>query len=269
MDSSLTSSNRELEEFFSISYHQFARKDDGGNGGSELTPIVTADVRLLLEHLIDRRELDPDRVQVQIGLDGGQGILKVCMLVYEAVSDENGDSARKRLKHSDGVGGRQAKLTSVKRLLVIAAAPGVEETWENLKCLLEKLDISTLHPSCLLSVDIKVQLILCGKQSAASTHPCPYCECQPQFTCDCRRNTLGSLTRHYEEFIAAGGKKINAKNHNNCVNPPLLQGPSEAQVINLLTFPELHVMTGTVGHIVKQMIKMIPRAENVISRYMK
>ena len=110
------------------------------------------------------RNLDPERVEVQFGLDGGQGIFKVCMLVYEAVSERE-EQERKRARYSEGVGGRHAKLTSVKRLMVVAAVPGAEENWQNIKGILEILQIWGLcHVQ--LSVEIKVQLILCGKQSA-------------------------------------------------------------------------------------------------------
>ena len=270
LDSSLTSHNRLLEDIFSVSYLYFNKKSNDGSEEIEeevKKPIVIADITALVAFLIESRELDPDRVELQLGLDGGQGILKVCLLVYEAVDGEN-ESASKRIRYCDGVGGRKAKLTSVKRLMVIAAAPGVEENWYNIKCILDKLEVASLR-TCLLSVDMKVQLLLCGKQTASSKHPCPYCECKAPFICTCPRNTLGSLKTHYTNYMAAGCKKSMAKNFNNCINPALLQGPPDLQVIEFLTFPELHVMTGTVGHLVNNMIKAFPEGEELITNYMK
>ena len=40
-------------------------------------PIVIADITALVAFLIGSKELDPDRVELQLGLDRGQGILKV------------------------------------------------------------------------------------------------------------------------------------------------------------------------------------------------
>ena len=91
-----------------------------------MKPVIIANISSILEFIIDHRELNSDRIQVQLGLDGGQGILKVCMLIYEQIGNcRSVEADRKRLKYSDGAGGRQAKLTSVKKLMVAAAAPGV------------------------------------------------------------------------------------------------------------------------------------------------
>ena len=234
-----------------------------------MKPVIIADISGLLQFIIDRRDLNPDRIQVQLGLDGGQGILKVCMLIYEQIDNcHSVEADRKRLKYSDGVSGRQAKLTSVKKLMVVAAAPGVQETWQNIKSILEQLQIFSIN-SCVISFDMKVQLILCGKQTAASKHPCPYCECMAPFSCVCPRNTLGSLQIHHEIYIVNGRKKANAKLFNNCVNLPLLQGPHDLPVIEMLTFPELHVMTGTVGHLINNMMKGFPEGEKIIADFMK
>ena len=141
LDSSLTSHNRLLEDIFSVSYLYFNKKSNDGSEEIEeemKKPIVTADITALVAFLIERRELDPDRVELQLSLDGGQGILKVCLLVYEAVDGDN-ESTSKRIRHCDGVAGCKAKLTPVKRLMVVAAASGVQENWYNIKCILDKL----------------------------------------------------------------------------------------------------------------------------------
>lgn len=267
LESSLTASNKLLENIFSISSLAMLKKSINGKETEENMPVVTADIPALVAFLVQQRNLDPEDMELQLGLDGGQGILKVCLLVYQAVDSEK-FSGMKRMKYSDGVGGRMAKMTSVKRLMVIAAAPGVEESWHNIKTILDKLEISSLSGS-ILSVDMKVQLILCGKQTASSKHPCPYCECSPPFTCNCPRNTIGSLESHYASYVSAGSKKSTAKNFQNCVNPPLLQGAPDLQIIKILSFPELHVMTGVVGHLATQMMKEIPEGEEVISQFIK
>ena len=236
-----------------------------------MKPVIIANISSILEFIIDHRELNSDRIQVQLGLDGGQGILKVCMLIYEQIGNcRSVEADRKHLKYSlsDGAGGRQAKLTSVKKLMVAAAAPGVQEAWQNIKSILEQLKIFFIN-SCVVSVDMKVQLILCGKLTDASNHPCPYCECIAPFSCVCPRNTLGSLQLYHDNFIASGGMKTNTILFNNCINPPLLQGPQDLPVMKILTFPEVYVMTGTVGHLVNNMIKDFPEGEKIITDFMR
>ena len=60
-----------------------------------------------------------------------------------------------------------------------------------------------------------------------------------------------------------------ANNFNNYINPPHIEGPSNLQVIKILTFPELHVMTGVVGHLINTMIKAFAEAESIIAKFME
>ena len=53
-------------------------------------PVITADIPALVTFLIDSRKLDADNHTLQLGLDGGQSILKICLLVREAVGEELG-----------------------------------------------------------------------------------------------------------------------------------------------------------------------------------
>ena len=62
----------------------------------------------------------------------------------------------------------------------------------SIKEFLDLLDLDSLQ-SYGLAVDMKVQLILVGKQSAAAKHACPFCECHSMYDCNCPSYTLGSL----------------------------------------------------------------------------
>ena len=248
----LTARNKQLEDLFTIQDLNFIIKEKVKKKEVEqeiLKPVVFADIPALITCLLESREIDTEQHQLQLGLDSGQNILKVCLIVCEKEKDKE-EPLHQRARHCDGIGGREAKLTLVKRLLIVACAPEVAESWANIKTILEKLDIGSLG-SCPISVDVKVMLILCGKQAASSKHPCPYCECQAPFICPCLPNTLGSLARHYQKYVEAGSKKSTAMNFNNCVNPALLHGNPDRTILDLLTFPEFHVMIGTTGHIVK------------------
>ena len=52
--------------------------------------MITTDIPALVTFLINHRGLDPDNHMLQIGLDGGQNILKICFLVRESVGEELG-----------------------------------------------------------------------------------------------------------------------------------------------------------------------------------
>ena len=63
---------------------------------------------------------------------------------------------------------------------MVACVPNTQESWFNIKVLLVLLDLETLGTYG-LAVDMKVQLILLGKQSAAAKHACPFCECYGEY----------------------------------------------------------------------------------------
>ena len=155
--------------------------------------------------------------------------------------------------------------------MIVGAAPNVEENYNNIKKLLNLLDLESLG-DCPFSVDIKVMLLLCGKQSASCKHNCPYCECFAPFTCPCPANTLESLATHHSNYQAAGSKKSTAMKYNNCTQPALISGSPDKTMLEVFSFPELHVMTGMVGKLVKEMIAAFPNREagkSFINLFMK
>ena len=70
-------------------------------------------------------------------------------------------------------------------------------------------------------------------------------------------NTVASLWSSYASFVEHGSKLQQAKKYNNVVNPPLLTGPDGDKVLSLVYFPELHVLTGIVGKLVKEFEKQV------------
>ena len=103
---------------------------------------------------------------------------------------------QKQARHQDGLSGCQAKLSSVKKLMVVAAAPNTEESWENIEILLGELDIDSLS-ACPFAVNMKVQLILLGKQTGTSKHACPYGHGSAPFL-SCPPITLKNLDENYK-----------------------------------------------------------------------
>ena len=181
----------------------------------------------------------------------------MCLLMFTFIAV----NPQKRARHQDGVSGRQAKNSSVKKLMVVAAAPNTEESWENIETLLGELDIASLS-ACPFAVDMKVQLILLGKQTGASKHACPYGHGSAPFDSPCPLITLKNLEENYKAFQAAGGDEKKAKEFKNCIRPALLQGPPDTTALELLTIPELHLLTGTVGKLAQHLIKSFPIKED-------
>ena len=109
------------------------------------------------------------KLKRKIGADSGQNIFKVTMnLVEEEIipdSPSNPKKQKKRHKHS-----------SVKETLILAAVEEIPETRENVKTVLDKLNLHSEKFSFTLNSDLKLINIIIGIQGHSSSCPCPFCE---------------------------------------------------------------------------------------------
>ena len=137
------------------------------------TPVVyCTDIDSLIDTVIEER--GSENFELKLGIDGGGGFLKVCLNI---VSLDEKTTTSKRARYSDGVASKLFKSTSVKKLIILALAPGVLETHQNMFLLWELLRVSdsfkTKHPR--FSTDLKMANVLLGLMSHSSCHPCSWC----------------------------------------------------------------------------------------------
>ena len=105
------------------------------------------------------------------------------------ISKEREDLPEGRAKYAEGVLPRQFKDSSVKKLLILAAFPGVPERYENLKDILDDLGVSAIEHS--VSADIKMLLLLIGKPTGKPKYNCPFCDGSAPFTDSYSLYTVG------------------------------------------------------------------------------
>ena len=149
---------------------------------------VCHNVEGLISHLMELREINPDEQQVLFGFDDGGGSEKLMMLVM-SLSDHD-EPEKKRPKYSDGVFSQSLKNTGVQKLILLADVPDCQEHHENIKQILDEVNISGVDFSeC---TDIKMMLILLGKQGGNATHNCIFGDGKAPYT-ECRDVTFGEL----------------------------------------------------------------------------
>ena len=68
---------------------------------------------------------------------------------------------------------------------------------------------------------------------------------------------MGSLWHNYSQFVANGSNIKQAAKFDNVVNIPLITGAEEQEIISIFNFPELHVLTGIVGKLIKEFEKQV------------
>ena len=65
-------------------------------------------------------------------------------------------------------------LDSVKKIIILALAEEVKESYDNLQIMLKPMNLHNIKFYC--SVDLKVASLILGIQCATATYPCIYCE---------------------------------------------------------------------------------------------
>ena len=77
---------------------------------------------------------------------------------------------KKRSRHSDGVGARETKLTSAKRIFIVGSVQHIDEEYDHLVTIMELLDLESVGDICPMSVDMKMILLLVGKKYFTLLH---------------------------------------------------------------------------------------------------
>ena len=162
--------------------------------------------------------------------------------------DQTGEPDRKRTKYEEGYAAQDFKLSSVKKLFILAVTKTVENH-HNLGVILQQLGLEAIEFG--YSTDLKMVAIICGKQNASSKHPCPWCDGSAPWTSPTTPATIGSLWSAYNLWVTNGADMSQAKEYGNVTNKPLLTGDDDKLIRDIFHIPELHILTGVVGKIVK------------------
>ena len=195
-------------------------------------------------------------------LDDGGGLLKFLMTVKDKICEYqlelHNQEKRRRSTYAEGFQPCHLKYGGQKKVIILAFSP-TQEKYANIRPILERLGIESLDFG--LSCDLKMLLIICGKQAASSKFSCPFCDdCAPWVDVNTRRITLGDLYADYHKFQeirasatseAAALKK--AMTCHNVIHQPLITGPMNTKILSgFVHFPELHVLLGIVSKLTKE-----------------
>ena len=189
----------------------------------------------LVEHIIDQCDHPPDECMIKVGIDGGGGFLKVCMNILNSQNEQT----KNYFSYSRGAFSQAFYDSGVKKLMILAIAEFVKETYESLKQILELLCLESVVFT--LAVDMKLANVFLGLGSAALTYPCPWCETSKNDfgnqAMSGKLRTLGiirfnSINHQKALNVHLKKSKLLAASYKSCVNLPLLNLPDETKVLN-------------------------------------
>ena len=257
--------NHKLDDLFSVETLQMQKKvrgvkEEENKVKSVLsTGVYCNDCDALIQEVISQRGLNPHESTVLVGLDDGQKFLKICATIQSNIKAEDDLPEKFRSTYSQGVCSKNFKDSSVKKLLILSAWPDVPENHSNIKKMLDKLDVEAIEFS--VSADTKMLLLLCGKSLGKPKYNCPFCDATEPFDGDHSLYTIGDLFYWHEKYVEDGAKSKQQQHYQNVVNQPLITGPPEKLVLDLLNCPSLHILIGIVNKLIIEFEK------NVFSSY--
>jgi hypothetical protein len=113
-----------------------------------------------------------------------------------------------------------------------------------------------------VACDLKVANLLAGVQAHGSKHPCCWCNAKKGALDQCGElRTIGRITEKAAEFQAAGSIRTTAKNFENCVHPPIIEGPDNMVVLDAICPGELHILLGVAKRICDEILVAWPPLE--------
>ena len=288
-----------LDEYFNVEKLEFICKNsDKVDVTADVDLVYVKDLDVFITHVISERELDAEKVLVRVGLDGGGGSFKVTASIFETKFHQNQTEAEENQEHGageaeeeemmdqDGLPGLDQaeaaedgedygtsgnKLTGSNKLLVFALGEGIDENYNNVRIVVEKLKLHELH--CCFASDMKLINVLIGLSSHSARHACPYCEGEMTLEVGTLR-TFGRLADWHNKLQqdAANSRNLatfiqrNQKNYTNVIHPSLLKGDPEQTILSTIPLPELHLLMGVVNWALVLLYKSVPNKEALQER---
>lgn len=272
----MSNNSKKLEDIYKLEFCEF---DCENTDDKKVRPVVYADAEELVNSVVENRNVQGFYV-VKVMADGGQGFFKISFSIIpqnnsseEPDNDElNVNDVHERSTYSEGGSfGKEAKVSSVNKLILLCVVPQIKETYENIKIL---FDLTKLNNIAFKFIsDFKLLLIVNGQQTATSTCPCPYCfitlndlkKDADEVICDdvpdtdstdrsdqngCMPlKTYKNLRDDYNKFCDKGKNKKLGKECHSTINLPLFSEDDDTYVLEKCIIPELHILQGFVNHL--------------------
>ena len=207
--------------------------------------VYVKDISKFVLNLIEKRNLQLDKCLLLVGNDGGGNdkSFKVTLNIINLLEDE---SVQRKSSGSD-------------RSQILAEVAGIPENHHNIKKIFEIIKINDIkHFS---TNDLKVDMIILGKQSCSCKFNCCFCESFNLALCS-SLITIGSAVEHHQRYLnfcfmmgldpSSQKARVNLKsrNYKNHEFLPLLSNNFSAdwnkKIIDFMVPPSLHSMLGFV-----------------------
>ena len=100
----------------------------------------------LIDHICKQRGfVSGDRYFIKIGIDGGGSFLKVCINIEKFDESYKDDKQNKKWSYAAGACSKDFKDSGVRKLMIIGIIKDAQESYGNLKVILDLIDFEALE----------------------------------------------------------------------------------------------------------------------------
>ena len=187
--------------------------------------VVVKDVAKMVQYAVEQRGMDEKRTVVRISIDGGGGSLKILGSIFHENEEMDG-----------------GLLTGVNKVLILGYTEELQETWHNLRILLELLKLDTVKYR--LAADLKLINILLGISSHSGKYACFVCYGESNLVSGPLR-TYKHLSDLYDRYADAKHPTARMSSFYNVIKPCLVK-PSDLNLYvgDVIPIPQLHCHIG-------------------------
>ena len=201
-------------------------------------------VRDVGEHflwILEQRGMDAKSAKFKIYIDSGEGSTKI----LASVIDENYDPDIT----FTAIEQPNNRLTGVNRVLLLAYVEGIQESYSNIRRILELLNFKDV--TFKISGDLKIINILLGISGHGGKFACCFCYGECNLVSGPLR-TFRHLQEQYRMYEAAGFPTKQMQLFYNVIHPCLLNiADLDSPISTIISQPELHYLIGVVNWIFK------------------
>ena len=196
--------------------------------------VVLKDIAGTLDWIIEKRGMDKDKTIFRVNIDGGGDSLKVVANIFHA-----GEDSEIMFTSLEQPGRR---LSGVNRFILLAYIENLQESWHNLRILLELLQLDRINYR--FTSDLKIINIVLGISSHSGKYACHICYGTCQLTSGplC---TFQNLKYMFEIYCEEGFPHKRMQDFSNVVKPCLIN-PSNLnlEIGDVIAPPQLHLHIG-------------------------
>ena len=183
---------------------------------------ICTDLYKFVDLVLQKRSLKNGKsLLVKVGIDSGDGFLKIYLSVFDMDNLVSGSKVGLSKKFKD---------SGVKKVLLVATVPNVPENYQNVKKLWLNRGLQNLDRRFTIATDLKLCNILLGMMLHSSCQPCCWWDVEKSdLWKKGTQRTITSLNSLFRDYFEVNTNKREAKRYGNVIHLPIVSNKLDSK----------------------------------------